>query len=90
MSELFASGRILDAILVLVVLEALGLLIWRRATGRGPKPRDIVPTLLSGLMLMLALRAALADLRWEFIAAPLTLALAAHLADLAIRWRAPD
>ena len=90
MSELLASGRIIDAIVVLVFLEGVGLLVWHRLTGGGPKPRIILPTLVSGLMLMLALRAALTDLRWELIAAPLTLALAAHLADLAIRWRARD
>jgi hypothetical protein len=87
MSDLFASGRILDLILIFVVLEGVGLLLLHRVTGRGPAPGDIMPTLVSGLMLMLALRAAIADLRWEFIALPLGLALAAHLADLAIRWR---
>jgi hypothetical protein len=87
MTQLFESGRILDVILALVVLEAIGLLLWYRLTGHGPKPRDILPTLISGLMLMLALRAAIADLQWELVALPLTFALVAHLSDLAIRWR---
>jgi hypothetical protein len=87
MSDLFASGHILDGILILVVLEGVGLVLVHRVTGRGPAPGDVIPTLVSGLMLMLALRAAIAELRWEFIALPLTLALAAHVADLATRWR---
>jgi hypothetical protein len=35
---------------------------------------------------MLALRAAIADLWWGWIAAPLTLALVTHVIDLARRW----
>lgn len=87
MADLFASGRIIDVILVLVLLETLALMLLHQLTGRGPRPRTILPTLTSGLLLMVALRAALADLRWEFIALPLALALGAHLTDLLLRWR---
>jgi hypothetical protein len=69
------------------VLEIAVLIALHRLTGLGPRPKDILPTLLSGLLLMLALRAAIADLGWQFIALPLSLALATHLIDLARRWR---
>lgn len=71
----------------MVVLETAALLAFRRITGRGPKPQLLWPTLASGLLLMLALRAAIADLRWELIALPLSLALITHIIDLALRWR---
>lgn len=86
-AELFSSGRIIDIIILLVVLETAALFGLHRFTGRGPLPRAILPTLLSGLLLMLTLRAAIADLSWQFLALPLTLALVMHLIDLAQRWR---
>ncbi len=77
--DLFASGRIVDAVLALTVLEGL-LLLWR---GRA----DLMATLLAGLALLAALRLALAGAAWPWLALALLAALAAHLADLARRWR---
>lgn len=78
------SGRIVDLILALVVLEALGLAWWLRGRG-GVLP--LAPTLVAGACLLVALRAALAGAGWAWIAAALAGALAAHLADLGIRLR---
>jgi len=89
MAELFISGFILDVILALVAIEALLLWLYRRHTGRGPVFADLAPTLASGALLLLALRAAVGHLWWGWIAAPLTLALVTHIADLAQRWRGP-
>lgn len=86
MSELFATGRILDLILILVLLEAPALLMIRRITGRGPRLGELLPTLISGALLLLAVRAALADVWWGLTALPLAGALVAHLVDLARRW----
>jgi hypothetical protein len=88
-AELFNNGRIIDLIILLVVIEMAALLLLHRRTGQGPRPKSILPTLASGLLLMLALRAAIAELRWEFIALPVTLALVTHLVDLRQRWREP-
>ncbi len=87
-AELFDSGRIIDLIILLVVFEVAAMLALYYLTGLGPRPQNILPTLLSGLLLMLTLRAAIANLSWPFLALPLALALAAHLLDLAQRWRA--
>jgi hypothetical protein len=87
MNELFATGRVIDLILLLVVLEGLGLALLRRVTARGPLLRDILPTLISGGLLLVALRAAMADASWRLIAVPLLGALIAHLVDLSRRWR---
>lgn len=87
MAELFAGGRIVDLILVLVAAECLVLWLCRRFAGRGPGLRPLLPTIAAGTGLLLALRAALAGADWMLVAGALALALAAHLVDLAARWR---
>jgi hypothetical protein len=86
---LFASGLVADLILALVAVEALLLLAYRRRTGRGPAPADLVLNLLAGAFLVLALRFALVGAGGAWIAACLGAALVAHLADLRRRWRVP-
>ena len=87
MAELFASGRIVDLIVALVVLEALLLLALRARSGRGPTPGALLSNLAAGAALMLAVRAALTGAAWPAIAAWLLAALVAHLAEMAIRFR---
>lgn len=87
MTELFSSGRIVDLILALMVLEGLLLVGWHRLTGKGPAPLDVVANLLAGALLLAALRAALMGAHWTHVALWLLAAFIAHLADLARRWR---
>jgi hypothetical protein len=84
---LFASGHIVDLILVLVGLEAILLAIWHRRTGRGVAPSALAANLCSGAALLLAVRAALLGAWWGWVALPLLAALLAHLLDLRGRWR---
>jgi hypothetical protein len=87
LEELFRTGRIVDAILILVIAEALLLmLVWQR-TGQGVRPSALVANLASGASLLLATRLAIADASWMLIALCLTLSFAAHVADLAGRWQ---
>ncbi len=88
MSTLFADGRIVDLILVLVVLEAAALMVFRRRTGRGVAPGGLAANLLAGAFLLLALRCSLAGAGWMAVAACLGLSLLAHVTDLRIRWQA--
>lgn len=88
MAELFASGRIIDIILILVIAEALVLWLYRRMTGRGVALSSVALNLISGFCLMLALRAALVDASWVWISLWLTAALAAHVADIVRQLRA--
>lgn len=85
MDDLFASGRIVDLILALVVLEGLLLLALRRMHGIPMLP--LMGNLLAGGCLLLALRGALVDAAWPWIALALFGALLAHLVDLGGRWR---
>ncbi len=87
LASLFADGRAVDGILVLVGIEALALTLLHRVCGRGIAPADLLPNLVAGTGLLLALRAALVDAPWPWIAASLSLGLAGHLADLARRCR---
>lgn len=84
---LFASGRMIDLILVLVVAEAIALTVLWMRTGRGVSPRKLLPNLASGVALMLAVRAALTGAPWTQVALFLTVSFAAHVADIAVRWR---
>lgn len=87
MSALFASGRVVDVIVLLMAAEAVALVAYRRACGAGPAFSALLPNFLAGLFLLLALRAALAEASWGWIAAALAGSLLAHLADLRSRWR---
>ncbi|MGU3540619.1 hypothetical protein [Methylobacterium sp. A54F] len=89
MAALFASGGIVEAILVLVAIEAALLLVLHYRTGRGPAPAPLLLNLAAGAALMLALRAALVGAPWPAVAGWLIAALAAHLAEMGLRFRAP-
>jgi hypothetical protein len=87
MADLFASGRLVDLILLLSALEALILALYFRATGRGVALPDMLPNLLAGAMLLLTLRLALSGSGWMPCCATLAAAGLAHGWDVARRWR---
>lgn len=87
MGELVANGSIVIWILAVVALEAILLSLYRWWMRRGPWPGDILFNLAAGAALLFALHGALVDASWESIAAWLAVALVAHIADLAMRWR---
>ena len=79
--------RVVDAIVVLVLVEAIALTALRRATGRGPIARMLLPNLAAGAFLLLALRAAMSGAGWTWIAPALAAAGVCHALDLHARWR---
>ena len=87
MDALLANGRLVDAMLALMAVEFLALTLYRRASGRGPALLDLAINQLAGAFLLVALRCALTGAGVLPIAASLSGALAAHVADLARRWR---
>ena len=86
MTALFASGRILDWIIAAMCLEACALVALHAWRGQGIAPRALLPNLLSGMCLLIAMRLALAGAWWGFSSAALLAALAFHLAELARNW----
>jgi hypothetical protein len=76
---------VVDALIGLVLAEALLLCAWHRLRGRGLPPRELLPNLLAGALLMLALRCALTP-GWAWAAlACLAGAGLSHAVDLARR-----
>ncbi len=90
MAELFASGRIIDVVLALVMLEALLLLGLRARLGHGPSAGALLANLASGAALMLGVRAALTGAAWPLVALCLLAALAAHAGEMVVRFRRSD
>lgn len=86
MADFFSTGRIVDLILGLMVIECLFLFAWWRLTGRGLAPGALAANLASGACLLMALRGALTGVGWGWIALCLMAALLAHCADLRRRW----
>jgi hypothetical protein len=87
MAELFASGRLVDLILVISAIEAAYLVIHWRPTGCGVSPGDLLPNLCAGAFLLLALRLSLVGEGWKLCCGSLAAAGVAHLVDLKRRWR---
>ncbi|MGY6555752.1 MAG: hypothetical protein ACXIUM_14635 [Wenzhouxiangella sp.] len=87
MSQLFESGRIIDVILVVMLIEAAVIV------GLGLRFRDRLPVrglcvnLAAGAGLLLALRALLTGAGWLVAGFWLGCALIAHLSDLMLRLR---
>jgi len=86
MEALFDSGRVIDLILALMVVEAIALAALYYTTGRGIAPVRLWPNLFAGAFLMLALRASLTGAGPIAIGSWLALGLVGHLTDLALRW----
>ena len=77
-----ASGHVIDLVIIVIAIEAVLLLAFRR---KGVFP--ILLGLLPGLCLMLALRAALMGGGWQMIALWISASLPFHLADIRNRLR---
>lgn len=89
MASLFDSGRIVDFILVLMLVEAALFCILARSWGDRVPLKGLLLNLAAGAFLLLALRAVLVGSGWMVAGAWLALALAAHLSDLVHRLRRP-
>jgi hypothetical protein len=87
MDELFRSPHLVDLILAVVALELIAVTwIWRRRR-RGISPRALLPNLLAGVLLLLAVRCALTGAPWFWLAGCLAASGIANAADLRQRWR---
>ena len=84
----FIDPRLVDLGLGLIALEAVGLLVFRASTGRGPSPLALIANLLAGGFILVALRSTLSGAGFVWIGAALTASLVAHVVDLAARWDA--
>jgi hypothetical protein len=87
-AELFASARIVDFIVALMLFELAILAFVRSRRHRGIVATELAVSLGAGMGLLLALRAALRGLSWQHVATWLIVALIAHVLYLTLRWDA--
>jgi len=90
LQSLFKSGAIIDLILLLMVVEVIGLLVWRHFTGAGIAPGALLPFLAAGVCLMLAVKFALTGQDWTHVAMALGGAFVFHLTDVTCRWKSTE
>ncbi|MDG1012758.1 MAG: hypothetical protein P8N99_08070 [Luminiphilus sp.] len=87
MEALLLSGRLLDGILCLIVIEGIVIIVAHRYNRARPSPWTLIPNLISGAALMLGIRLALSQAAWFWLALCLGCSLLAHLTDLIMRYR---
>jgi hypothetical protein len=87
MMDFLASAHMVDLVLAIVGLEIVIIALYWRLTRRGIEPAQLLPNLLAGALLLLALRLALGGYPWPWYTACLAAAGIANVADLRQRWR---
>lgn len=80
MQDFIASGHFADLVLLVMGVEAVVLLLWRKAGAL-----DVLCALAPGAFLILAVRAAVTGAGWLWVAFFVAASLPFHLADLARR-----
>lgn len=86
MADFFNTGRVIDGILGLMLMEYIGLVLLGRRSRRGIPALQLAVNLGAGAALLLALRAALLAQTWPQISLWLAAAGVTHLIDLRLRW----
>ena len=83
----FSIATLIDAVIVVTLVECAALTLWHRFSRTGVAPREFAFNLLSGLCLMFALRCLARDAGSTWIALFLLAAGIAHAADIVRRWQ---
>ena len=84
----FLSGvHAVDLILAIVAIEIAAITVYWHTRHRGIAPAQLLPNLLAGALLLIALRLSLSSYSWPWYTACLALAGIANIADLRQRWR---
>lgn len=84
MQDFVQSGRAVDVVLLVIAIEFVGLVYLRRAQWQSAAVTWFF-ALMPGVMLLLALRAALVGADWPWIALLIAASFPFHLTDLARR-----
>ncbi len=79
---LFYSGRIVDIIIVMIIAEVLLLAWFSKKNKFGITPGRFILRTLPGVFIFLALRCALVDSAWQWIAFFLVASLLSHIFDI--------
>ena len=84
---LVESGRIVDIMIAVIVVEVAVLVGYRVVKRRGLSVASIVLNVGAGGSLMVALKLLYDDAGWQLIAAALVASAVFHTGDLVYRWR---
>lgn len=87
MLTLLEPVRLIDLILVAAVAELCVLYVWLPRSGRDLRLVDLLPNLVAGFALLVAIKLAVSDAPWFWFALCLAVALLAHILDLRQRSR---
>ncbi len=87
MTDFLSGVHAVDLILAIVAFELVAFTLYWHMRRRGIAPAQLLPNLLAGASLLLALRLALSGYAWPWYVACLALAGVANVADLRQRWR---
>lgn len=87
LNDAIASGMVFDLIAVLMVVEALGLIVHARTSGRGLGTRAILASIGAGFFLVVAFKSVISGASAAWTGFFLSGALAAHVVDLEGRLR---
>ena len=87
MIEFLSGVHVVDLILAIVAAEFVGITAYWKAKRRGIAPAQLLPNLVAGAPLLVALRLALSGHAWPWTLACLALSGVANAADLRQRWR---
>jgi len=86
-SDWLSPQGLITFVIGFTLLEGVVLWIYRRFTGKGVAAKDFVANWVSGLCLMFALRSALADAWWVWVALWLLASGLIHASDVLSRWQ---
>ena len=86
MIAFFSGVHAVDMILVVVAIEVVAITAYWHTKHRGIAPGQLLPNLLAGALLLIALRLAISGYSWPWVVACLALAGIANVADLRQRW----
>lgn len=86
MASFIQSGRVADLAIIILVAETIALVLWTRRRGM-QLPSGLVSNAVSGVCLLLALRAALTGSGAVTIAVWLAAGFVGHLVDVVTRLR---
>ena len=85
--ELILSGRIIDIVLVVLLLELVAVTILYKTRNKGIPPYPLMVNIGAGGSLALAIKASVTGAGWQWIAVWLITSLVFHVLDLSQRWQ---
>ncbi|MDJ0917420.1 MAG: hypothetical protein QNJ05_06605 [Woeseiaceae bacterium] len=87
LSELILSGRIIDIVLGVLILELLLISMLYRTKGKGVPPYPLLVNIGAGGSLALGIKASVTGADWQWIAVWLVASLVFHILDISARWQ---